>query len=118
MIYMARGPSGRFNSGVIFTLSADESKRFFQEVLASRYKIIQIESFVSSEGENGHIIELSKDPAFTGIIQELDYKWNNNTFPYAPDYIRHFTAALKKEQFGTQKLLRELLMMSKKILGW
>jgi hypothetical protein len=99
VIYMARGHSGRFNSGVILALRADKSKRFFQEVLASRGSPVPPQDLVTSEGENSHIIVLARDPLFSGLIQELDYRWNNNRFPDRVDYIRHFSGGPMKKHF-------------------
>ena len=119
LIYMTRGHSGRFNSGVILTLGADESKRFFQEVLASRGRPLAPEDFVSSEGENGHIIALARDPLFSGFIQELDYKWNNNRFPDKVDYIRHFSGGPMKEYFRARAIpVRHLTLSTLSKIEW
>lgn len=105
-VYMTRGHSGRWNSGVIFALSAESSQSFFREVLATRNEAIRLENFVSAEGENGHVIQAAQDPRFSSIIQELDYVWNNNRFPGKMDYIRHYGGGPMREFWKQQRASR------------
>lgn len=95
-LYMARGPSGRFNSGVILALRSAVSREFFGEALAVRKKALRPEHQVSPEGENGHIIMLAQRPKYREHIAILPRRWNNNTYPYRGGYIKHYSGRRRK----------------------
>lgn len=96
-VYMARGHSGRYNSGVILAKGDEDSRRFFRAVLASKDARPRLENFVSEEGENGHVIEAASNPLLAERVHELSYRWNNNRYIDRSDYIRHFSGGPMKE---------------------
>lgn len=84
-IYMAKGYSNRFNSGVLLARHNIKTITWLTQVIDARFNKVQSENDVGW-GENGHVIEFSKCVPF---IVELEQKWNN-TFDYQlSDYIRH-----------------------------
>lgn len=86
-IYLARGYSGRFNSGVILCKKEPTLVALISDILAHADKPVPAEDSVGW-GENGHIIHWCK--TFSGTA-ELDRKWNNNQDPHLTDYIRHYS---------------------------
>ncbi len=87
-IYLAKGFSGRVNSGVLIASRAEASEAFFDQVLAEHAKALPPEDDVGW-GENGHIIHFAKkNPA----VKLISARWNNNRDPYLRDHIRHYSA--------------------------
>lgn len=85
-IYMAKGYSHRFNSGVLWVKKSKASIEFISTVIDSRLEILPIEDDVGW-GENGHIIHFAKR---SDLVTELDVKWNNTYKSDIVDYIRHY----------------------------
>jgi hypothetical protein len=85
---MAKGRSGRWNSGVIYIRNSADSWRFFTQVLAQRNESIDACDSVGW-GENGHIISADKKYK---LVSELALEWNNTYDALLNDYIRHFAA--------------------------
>lgn len=86
LVGMAKGYSGRFNSGVILAKRHPLTLHWLEQVLAAR-EVTLPESDSVGWGENGHIIHISKQ---FDCIQELSVVWNNTYDPLLDDYIRHF----------------------------
>jgi len=84
-IYMAKGYSERFNSGVLIARNNTQTIEWLTNVINARFNKVEKENDVGW-GENGHVIELSKGVPF---IVELDKKWNNTADYQLKDYIRH-----------------------------
>lgn len=84
-IYMAKGYSQRFNSGVLIAQKNPQVIDWLTQVINSRMQPVLDENRVGW-GENGHIIELSKGINFIG---EIDKKWNNTDDPHLSDFIQH-----------------------------
>lgn len=84
-IYMAKGYSNRFNSGVLIARDNAKTIAWLTSVIDARFNKVQKENDVGW-GENGHVIEFSKGVPF---IVELDQKWNNTFNINLKDYIRH-----------------------------
>jgi len=84
---MARGVSGEYNSGVMIIKNTDETRRFFEQLLARQGVKLGPDDPVGW-GENGHIINLLKTMP---LATEISLKWNNTSNPSLKDYIRHFS---------------------------
>lgn len=84
-LYMAKGYSNRFNSGVLLVRNCYDSRQWINKVINSRAKPVADENNVGW-GENSHIIELSEGCHF---IKELSIQWNNTYQPTLKDFIRH-----------------------------
>lgn len=84
-LYMAKGFSGRINSGVIIVKNSEQIKNLFKTIYLHCNENVPYAEW----GENGHIIHFAE--AWQGL-QILDRKWNNNANPELQDYIRHFSA--------------------------
>jgi hypothetical protein len=84
-IYMAKGYSVRFYSGVLIERNNPQTVNWVSKVINARFCEVKSENDVGW-GENGHVIELSKGVPF---IVELDKKWNNTADNQLKDYIRH-----------------------------
>lgn len=84
-LYMAKGYSNRFNSGVLIARNNVKTITWLTRVIDARFNQVQKENDVGW-GENGHVIEFSKKIPF---IVELDQKWNNTFDNHLNDYIRH-----------------------------
>ncbi|PHR85011.1 MAG: hypothetical protein COA59_03995 [Colwellia sp.] len=84
-IYMAKGYSNRFNSGVLIVRNKTEVIDWLTRVIDSRILTVANKNSVGW-GENGHIIELSQNCPF---IQEIDQRWNNTYDNNMADFIHH-----------------------------
>lgn len=84
-LYMAKGFSGRINSGVMIVKNCEEVK----ELLKTIYSHCNENVPCADWGENGHVIYFASQWEGLKII---DQKWNNNADPELKDYIRHFSA--------------------------
>lgn len=82
---MARGYTGRFNSGVIIAQKHITTIQWLDEILLARKTDIPLEDSVGW-GENGHIIHFSKQKSF---VQTLPTEWNNTYKVNAKTYIQH-----------------------------
>lgn len=87
-IYMAKGWSGRYNSGVMMYKNHPSSLDFLNCVIGSMGMDLPEEDEVGW-GENGHVIHFAKN---NSSVFELDTRWNNNYLPNLNDNIRHFSA--------------------------
>lgn len=85
-IYMAKGYTGRYNSGVILVQQHQQTLPFLNRILSSRFQSIPDSDSVGW-GENGHIIHHAKGVDFIGT---LGIEWNNTYDATCDDYIRHF----------------------------
>lgn len=99
-IFCTKGHSGRINSG--FMLFRAEkggcSEGYLQKCLEGRNKPISQENFVTSEGENGHIIEVAQDPRFADKIAIVEPAWNCTSPEGERDaYVLHYTAKLRQK---------------------
>ncbi len=93
-VYLVKGYSGRFNSGVIIVKNNKKAKQFFKKVFsACDLPILKKNERVGFFGENGHIIHFAKNDK---CIKEIDFKWNNTIDPMVNDYIRHYTGPMRK----------------------
>lgn len=110
LIYMARGHSGRYNSGVMFVVSHPKSISFLQAVVDSRGTPVSAENYVNDYGENGHIIQWANHPDFRDLIGELDQRWNNNADPKLRDFFRHFSAGPLRRHSNPAKSARRWLI--------
>ena len=86
-MYLAKSYSGRYNSGVLLIKNHNKVRRLLNTIVTARDKPILAENDVGW-GENGHIIEYTKDCQF---VSTLNRSWNNTYDPYLNDYIRHFS---------------------------
>jgi hypothetical protein len=84
-LYMAKGHSQRFNSGVLIAQNTPQIAEWLTRVIESRSQPIEAKNSVGW-GENGHIIELSNNCSF---ICEIEQKWNNTYDHQLNDFIQH-----------------------------
>jgi hypothetical protein len=111
-IYMAKGYSKRFNSGVLIARNNVQTIEWLTCVINARVNKVQKENDVGW-GENGHVIELSKGINF---ISELDQKWNN-TFDYQlNDYIRHHNYGPMRTSVFNNFFHKVVFFLSSKLL--
>lgn len=82
-IYLAKGFSGRVNTGMMIIKNSIESNAFIQTLLVNCEKHVKEQDW----GENGHVIHFCRDLAGLEIV---DRRWNNNTSWEMKDYIRHY----------------------------
>ena len=99
-IFMARGYSERFNSGVIITRNQKESSDFFNKIITERNKSLPEEDNVGW-GENGHVIHFSRN---NPNVRKIDKVWNNNHTIELDDYIRHFSAGPMRSLFSPKPI--------------
>jgi hypothetical protein len=110
-IFYVNGKSGRLNSGFLYFKNNSYSKDFVKELLEKLNEPIPRGHgyFVTSEGENGHIIWLQNEWIKSGksFFQEIDVEWNcANPKLKETAYILHFTGLLKKEIYKYNDNLR------------
>lgn len=103
-IYMARGYTNRFNSGVLWVRNHSHSIEFISDVIEHRLELIPAEDDVGW-GENGHIIHHAKN---SNIVFELPTCWNNTYDVNLVDYIRHFNHGPLRTHWHT-KLRHKIL---------
>ena len=82
-VYLARGYSGDYNSGVILVNNDTEAKLFLQNVIQHRF-IDKKESV--GWGENDSVIAVAENADY---IETLSTRWNNTADESLDDYIRH-----------------------------
>jgi len=97
-IYMAKGYSQRFNSGVMIFRNSENSRVFIQKLLDNRERPLPAEHDVGW-GENGHVIHYAvANPA----VAVIDKRWNNNSDCDLNDYIRHYSAGPLRALYHAQ----------------
>ena len=110
-IFYVNGKSGRLNSGFLYFKNNDHSRNFIKE-LKEKLKLPIPRGqgyFVTTEGENGHIIWLQDEWSNNGknVFQQISFEWNCAS-PRLKEkaYILHFTGSLKKEIYKYNENLR------------
>ena len=110
-IFYAKGRSGRLNSGFLYFKNNVRTRAFVKE-LQEKLKLPVPRGkgyFVTTEGENGHIIWIKDEWELSGknIFYEISFHWNCSS-PKLKEtaYILHFTNALKKEIYKYNEDLR------------
>jgi hypothetical protein len=93
-VLMARGRSGRLNSGVILVRNTASAVTFFDQVLASVTSAITEQDRAGLKYENGNMVHVA---ARTEAVGELPPEWNNTYQPDLADHIRHYTGPLRDE---------------------
>lgn len=101
-LYLARGFSGRFNSGVMLVRNHAQIIAGFEHMLATSEQSVAAEDSVGW-GENGHVIAFAKN---NSLVQEISREWNNNTDPALDDYIRHYSMGPMRPLFKTSLVNR------------
>lgn len=110
-VYMAKGYSQRFNSGVLWVQNHKAALEFIDIVINSRLSTVPLEDEVGW-GENGHIIHHAKK---TNIIGQLETCWNNTYNSKLVDYIRHYNHGPFRRH-GYKRWLHKLLARLSR--GW
>jgi hypothetical protein len=113
-IYMAKGYSNRFNSGVLIARNNEQTITWLTRIINARFNPIDKENEVGW-GENGHVIELSKGVTF---IAELDQKWNNTYNYQLNDYIRHHNCGPMRTGFCHNFFHKVVFFLSAKLLAY
>ena len=95
-IFCVKGISGRPNSGVMLLRSGATALRFLEDCLVHRQDAVPPEDFVTTEGENGHIIWMLKRQPYADALAELPLAWNCSDPAQADQaFVRHYTNHLK-----------------------
>lgn len=110
-IYMVKGYSKRFNSGVLWVRNHPASISFISKVINNRLTTIPLEDDVGW-GENGHIIHHAKS---CDVITELDISWNNTFASNICDYIRHYNHGPLRSRWYTRLLHKVLARSSRAV---
>jgi len=113
-IYMAKGYSARFNSGVLIAKNNKQTISWLTKVINAQFDKVQNENDVGW-GENGHVIELSKNVDF---VQELDQKWNNTFDYHLKDYIRHRNCGPMRTGYLNNFFHKVVFFLSARILAF
>ncbi|WP_075187219.1 hypothetical protein [Teredinibacter haidensis] len=99
-IYVAKGHSGRINSGVLIFQNTRASRDFIDTVINNCRSALPPEDDVGW-GENGTIIHYAKNNPSVAI---LDQRWNNNSDPRLTDYIRHYSAGPMRQLYKPRRV--------------
>jgi precorrin-6B methylase 2 len=101
-IFVANGISNRINSGVIILKNHEKVRTFFDQLISDKNNKIDSKDpdFVTSFGENGHIIKHCKN---SSIVQIIDSKWNNNRSIQTDDCFRHYCSNRVKPLYKTER---------------
>lgn len=94
-IYMARGFSGRFNSGVMIVRNHPAATAFFRDVLEKMRHDLPQEDDVGW-GENGAVIHVARRYP---EVAEISQRWNNNRRFWMFDHIRHYSAGPLRHRY-------------------
>lgn len=108
-VYMAKGYTNRYNSGVMLLANHSSTIDFLDCVIGNRLKPIPAEDSVGW-GENGHIIYYAKQ---SGIVKELNCVWNNTYKKGIEDYIRHQNHGPFRTSAAKRMLHKVLAMLSR-----
>tara|TARA_R110001583_G_scaffold18141_3_gene72592 strand:- start:4967 stop:5698 length:732 start_codon:yes stop_codon:yes gene_type:complete len=111
-VYMAKGYSNRFNSGVLIVRKHEKTIDWLTRIIDARFNNLQKENDVGW-GENGHVIEFSKGVPF---IVELDQKWNNTFDYHLEDYIRHQNCGPMRTGYFNNLFHKIVFFLSARIL--
>ncbi|MDX2368804.1 MAG: hypothetical protein QNK36_10430 [Colwellia sp.] len=111
-IYMAKGYSNRFNSGVLIVRKNKQVIDWLTRVIDSRLLSVANKNSVGW-GENGHIIELSQNCPF---ICEIDQKWNNTYDRNMTDFIHHKNCGPLRTGFIDNFIHRIIFCLSHRLL--
>jgi hypothetical protein len=111
-VFMAKGRTKRFNSGVLITRNHALVLDWLTNIINSQ-NITVLQQNNVGWGENGHVIELSKDCPF---ISEIDLKWNNTYNHDLTDYIRHKNCGVLRDSVVTNVVHRIIFCLSHRIL--
>lgn len=84
---MARGKSGRLNSGVIFARNDDRVIAFLDRLISESDNSVSTED--ATLYENGHFIRYSRDVDFIGSLSHK--QWNNNSILDPDSFIQHYS---------------------------
>jgi hypothetical protein len=95
-LYMTKGHSGRFNSGVIIARHDLRVLGLLDDMIASSDAPLPKED--DAPWENGVVIHYTRGRSF---VSELDRRWNNNIAPTDSDYVRHFTGPMRAHRVVT-----------------
>ena len=112
-VYMAKGHSGRLNSGVILALNNTKTIEWLNTIINAKADTVQHVNDVGW-GENGHVIEHSIGADF---IHELDAKWNNTASCDLNDYIRHSNAGPLRKSFRSNYFHKIIFFLSARLLS-
>jgi len=94
-VYMARGFSGRYNSGVMIVRNHPSSIAFFRDVLTKMRRDLPQKDDVGW-GENGAVINTAHDYP---EVAEISRRWNNNRSLWIFDHIRHYSAGPLRRRY-------------------
>lgn len=111
-IYMAKGHSDRFNSGVLIARQNKQVIAWLTHVIDSRMLNVENKNSVGW-GENGHIIESSQNCSF---ICEIDQKWNNTYDLNMQDFIHHKNCGPLRQGFLSNFIHKVIFCLSYRIL--
>lgn len=106
-MYMAKGYSERFNSGVMLLNNHRSCIDLINQIIDNRLISVPEEDSVGW-GENGHVIYFSKS---SRIVQEISECWNNTYRNDDMDYIRHQNHGPLRTGFS-KRMLHKLLAMT------
>jgi len=102
-IIMVLGVSGRPNSGVMMlsggvgSVAAD----FVATCIAERDTPVPPEDFVTTEGENGHVINILKREPYASRFRVVDRRWNCTVPEEAENaFVRHYTNKLRSAMYA------------------
>lgn len=104
-IFYVNGKSGRLNSGFLYFKNNSYSKDFVKELLEKLNDPVPRGHgyFVTSEGENGHIIWLKDEweNRSNDVFKEIPNLWNCSRKSCKKDaFILHFTNDLRREIYN------------------
>lgn len=111
-IYMAKGYSNRFNSGVLIVRNHPAAIDWLTRVIDSSMLSIKDEHSVGW-GENGHIIEMSQ---YCPFICEINQKWNNTYDTHMTDYIHHKNCGPLRTRWVDNFIHKVIFCFSRRIL--
>jgi hypothetical protein len=106
-MWIARGKSNRYNSGVIAIANTDTTKDFIKKLLANGH--IPVPSEDEAPYENGHFIHYLKKNDTVGLLEHE--KWNNNSALNPYSYIQHYSGGNLRKYYNSSMAPRRAYLI-------
>jgi hypothetical protein len=96
-LWIAKGKSGRYNSGVIAIANTAITKDFLKNLLANGHIPVPAED--EAPYENGHFIHYLNKSNLAGLLDHE--KWNNNSELNPGSYIQHYSGGNLRKYYNS-----------------
>jgi hypothetical protein len=96
-LWIAKGKSNTYNSGVVAVANTDITKFFFRQLLDNGHNPVPIED--EAPYENGHFIHYLNESKIAGELEHNE--WNNNSMLDPKSYIQHYSGGNLRKYYNS-----------------